>query len=1458
MLRHKGKTLTVSAEDQRALCRYQIWWLRREEKRLRARLDKQSSTKQKAKDAITSLCLSLEAEKATMQKNVDRLSYLEKKIRKDLDDAAQCVRWLRQAKLTDSQVAEMKRRNVIAVRLDKVLLARHELRHKYDQVVSLQEQLKALAKHANTKITAKYLKGRDYILQKVKHLGQVRKAEQQLRRRIATTALKDLDRMLRMSQVGSLPLDETRESLQGLKQNIRESGILQTGEEFVGLDSMNIILGSKLVSWLVKTQISANRTQAMRLGSIMLQWGLLFDVNSLSATTFRDEDKAYYKFRSDTPKVVVGVEEIKGWLLRVGRWRSSNYYYRWNSTKMLLRSFVTQELRDMSEAIELSMNTFFWDLLELSVQKTSGQMTRGRPSKFLTRLCVELFVSAEVQKPSSQKWRNARHITMIPVDHHCMTFCFELTDPEGGSLTLGAKTMKERGFWLQALWASGCTMHKNVLRQPKPKKREVLRSSVLEVLVQRPLSMPSSPSSPLIPPTSKEGREGGRSNPHQKLEEGGGLFSPSGSTSVHTTAAVTTTKKSGDKDKQEGKHEREDEASRRIITSERSRNRRQFGEVESGECCYIPHLCEVTRAATRSSPRMKSSGGKEDNKQKLSSQQQQQQQQQQARLGRRSDWNKSGGGGGPLVLCLRKRYGVGVKEVTITNAKIKSTNPILLRIVVAPSSGEVVTLRAPNYEEYEDWIHTFKICSAPPNILETLQALEEAFGEQSETHQRSTTSTTATTTATTTSSSTTTRNNKDDHGKNEVPVTESRTSVNAVAESPSSLSSSSSSSSSAEAGPASPNDKGNNDGDESGDRNRDDAAAAAMRVGQEEPHENHRNTITTTTTTTTTATATTTKGDADGDGDDNYDATSSSAKPNKKASGRLESDDENSNNNSEDVKRQFDKGENDHHVELGEDGEEDIAANPRAFLSDRFLLHHASMRVELAVCMEKEKRTLSGVKRGSSSSTKKKKKTEEADMLLSPSPSPSSSFGQSQQQQQQRGFADTEKEEEDDESIFKRGEGGMAVEWGPGDIALHVPQLAKDVFNPLGRLCKRFKERFAELYHHPAEHEIRLLNCCPPFPTHRDNNGDVDDNSGVEEEEGGGQGLRRRMTETLRVPEMRARMMEAARDLAYFVKMASIIAIPELYGLAFSQGARLASAQLKRSVEQRFSSGLRVVFARIHRLTDERLAEYLSTPSTHRAQLNLKALGVSKYLQLDGDDEGGGGDAIVSAAGIAKKMGGGGAGGRRRRKSGTAATAAAAAISQPKLRSGRRPKSGSIDEQQGGRTAKSAESNAADASASFRAYTPPPRPGMKDDDDVDSHHDDDPSWVNKPHHVDNDELFKGLNTAWTPAQVLRLLSMSARRLCECVDAHSTKKSVIGADDVLLLFVFMIAKAQVPDIHARVDMADIFMNSLQRSSVDGYYLGRITNTLYLSIVFDHGADDQGYHTGSAGPTSEQNE
>jgi len=581
----------------------------------------------------------------------------------------------------------------------------------------------------------------------------------------------------------------------------------------------------------------------------------------------------------------------------------------------------------------------------------------------------------------------------------------------------------------------------------------------------------------------------------------------------------------------------------------------------------------------------------------------------------------------------------------------------------------------------------------------------------------------------------------------------------------------------------------------------------------------------------------------------------------------------------------------------------------------------------------------------------------------------------------------------------------MAVEWGPGDIALHVPQLAKDVFNPLGRLCKRFKERFAELYHHPAEHEIRLLNCCPPFPTHRDNNGDVDDNSGVEEEEGGGQGLRRRssscpsnskhnddndndndndngdgkrpsiivsggegggeddgspkyrpppppppaalppgcktgqnekeesygrtagqnpkmmkgfkgggkrgnkrqkekrrptgalpfspsasscssssssssqqcfpsrrMTETLRVPEMRARMMEAARDLAYFVKMASIIAIPELYGLAFSQGARLASAQLKRSVEQalsshllqRFSSGLRVVFARIHRLTDERLAEYLSTPSTHRAQLNLKALGVSKYLQLDGDDEGGGGDAIVSAAGIAKKMGGGGAGGRRRRKSGTAATAAAAAISQPKLRSGRRPKSGSIDEQQGGRTAKSAESNAADASASFRAYTPPPRPGMKDDDDVDSHHDDDPSWVNKPHHVDNDgkkkmmmargscssssstsilaryvgayapavELFKGLNTAWTPAQVLRLLSMSARRLCECVDAHSTKKSVIGADDVLLLFVFMIAKAQVPDIHARVDMADIFMNSLQRSSVDGYYLATIQAALDL--------------------------
>jgi len=93
-------------------------------------------------------------------------------------------------------------------------------------------------------------------------------------------------------------------------------------------------------------------------------------------------------------------------------------------------------------------------------------------------------------------------------------------------------------------------------------------------------------------------------------------------------------------------------------------------------------------------------------------------------------------------------------------------------------------------------------------------------------------------------------------------------------------------------------------------------------------------------------------------------------------------------------------------------------------------------------------------------------------------------------------------------------------------------------------------------------------------------------------------------------------------------------------------------------------------------------------------------------------------------------------------------------------------------------------------------------------------------------------ILRGVQHAWTPARVLKTVAKTARRMCECVDAHAKRKSVIGADDVLLLFSFLLAKAQVPNIHARVGMCDALMTPVQRSSADGYYIATMTAALEL--------------------------
>jgi len=46
----------------------------------------------------------------------------------------------------------------------------------------------------------------------------------------------------------------------------------------------------------------------------------------------------------------------------------------------------------------------------------------------------------------------------------------------------------------------------------------------------------------------------------------------------------------------------------------------------------------------------------------------------------------------------------------------------------------------------------------------------------------------------------------------------------------------------------------------------------------------------------------------------------------------------------------------------------------------------------------------------------------------------------------------------------------------------------------------------------------------------------------------------------------------------------------------------------------------------------------------------------------------------------------------------------------------------------------------------------------------------------------------------------------------------------GADDLLLLFIFIIIRANVPDLHARIEFVNDFMYEF-KSVTDGYYIGR---------------------------------
>lgn len=53
----------------------------------------------RAKDEVTASRVQVQAEQGSVTGNIERLKALEIKIRKDLDDASTCVRWLKEAKV---------------------------------------------------------------------------------------------------------------------------------------------------------------------------------------------------------------------------------------------------------------------------------------------------------------------------------------------------------------------------------------------------------------------------------------------------------------------------------------------------------------------------------------------------------------------------------------------------------------------------------------------------------------------------------------------------------------------------------------------------------------------------------------------------------------------------------------------------------------------------------------------------------------------------------------------------------------------------------------------------------------------------------------------------------------------------------------------------------------------------------------------------------------------------------------------------------------------------------------------------------------------------------------------------------------------------------------------------------------------------------------------------------------
>uniref|UniRef100_A0A7S0CST7 VPS9 domain-containing protein n=1 Tax=Amorphochlora amoebiformis TaxID=1561963 RepID=A0A7S0CST7_9EUKA len=322
--------------------------------------------------------------------------------------------------------------------------------------------------------------------------------------------------------------------------------------------------------------------------------------------------------------------------------------------------------------------------------------------------------------------------------------------------------------------------------------------------------------------------------------------------------------------------------------------------------------------------------------------------------------------------------------------------------------------------------------------------------------------------------------------------------------------------------------------------------------------------------------------------------------------------------------------------------------------------------------------------------------------------------------------------------------------------------------------------------------------------------------------------------ETISTAELAARMQVAASDLHLFIKMALPVLTDELRSLAQSQGASLGNRRKTRKwayrafydhLFSRFEAGLRLCFIRINERHDQILFDYLSIPSSI-SSLSLEGLGVNSDLCLRDPNENTDTKDInetpspTPSQPIASNDGANNSENRAVYSANKATNSENGAIDSENraidsenrgVNSGKRSLQSEESHQNTtrDRSGKICSSRNIEKSSNFVGSGGGAYKAAVD-------------------------VLRGMENCWHPSKVLTCGGNVAKAICKCVDLYGTskKKSVIGADDVLLLFVFLVANAKVLHIHARVCMADIFLPKSLRSSTDVYYLATIQASLKL--------------------------